>query len=44
MILYRQPVGSVGAYDIWVANADGSNQHNVTGAPEVHKQCARWGR
>jgi len=43
MILYLQPVGTVGAYDIWVANADGSNQHNVTNAPEVYKLCARWG-
>ncbi|MBE9508358.1 MAG: PD40 domain-containing protein, partial [Chloroflexi bacterium] len=30
MILYTQPVGTVGAYDIWVANADGSNPRNVT--------------
>jgi len=44
MILYRQPVGTVGAYDILVANADGSNAHNVTNAPEVYKLCARWGR
>ena len=43
MILYRQPVGTVGAYDIWVANADGSNQHNVTNAPDTYKLCARWG-
>jgi len=44
MILYIQPVGSVGAYDIWAANADGSNLHNVTNAPETYKLCARWGR
>ena len=42
-ILYLQPVGTVGAYDIWVANADGSNAHNVTNAPATHKLCARWG-
>ena len=44
MILYTQPVGTVGAYDIWVANADGSNQRNVTNAPGAYKMCARWGR
>jgi serine/threonine protein kinase len=43
MILYLQPVGAVGAYDIWVANADGSNPRNVTSAPEAYKLCARWG-
>ncbi len=43
MILYLQPVGTVGAYDIWVANADGSNPRNVTNAPETYKLCARWG-
>ena len=44
MILYTQPVGTVGAYDVWVANADGSNPRNVTNAPETYKMCARWGR
>jgi serine/threonine-protein kinase len=44
MILYRKPVGAAGAYDILVANADGSNQRNVTNAPNVFKICARWGR
>ena len=44
MILYTQPVGTVGAYDVWVANADGSNPRNVTNAPEAYKMCARWGR
>ncbi len=44
MLLYLRPVGSVGAYDIWVANADGSNPRNVTNAPTSHKICARWGR
>jgi serine/threonine protein kinase len=44
MILYRQPVGTVGAYDFWVVNADGSNPHNVTNAAETYKLCARWGR
>jgi hypothetical protein len=43
MILYRIPVGTVGAYDIMIANYDGSNQHNTTNAPEVYKSCARWG-
>ncbi|MCX7683449.1 MAG: serine/threonine protein kinase [Anaerolineae bacterium] len=43
MILYLQPVGTVGAYDIWVAGADGSNQRNVTNAPDIYKLCARWG-
>jgi hypothetical protein len=42
-ILYRQPVGTAGAYDVMVANYDGSNQHNMTNAPEVYKLCARWG-
>ncbi len=44
MIVYRQPVGTVGAYDIWVASLDGSNQRNVTNAPTTYKLCARWGR
>jgi len=43
MILYKLPVGTVGAYDFWVANADGSNPHNVTSAAETYKLCARWG-
>jgi serine/threonine protein kinase len=43
MLLYRLPVGTVGAYDVMVANYDGSNQHNTTNAPEVYKLCARWG-
>jgi serine/threonine protein kinase len=43
MIVYLQPVGTLGAYDIWVANADGSNAHNVTNAPDTYKKCARWG-
>ena len=43
MILYLQPVGTVGAYDVWVANADGSNPHNVTNVPGTYKECARWG-
>jgi hypothetical protein len=43
MILYRQPVGTVGAYDVWVANADGANPRNVTNAPDAYKLCARWG-
>jgi serine/threonine protein kinase len=43
MILYRLPVGTVGAYDVMVANYDGSSQHNMTNAPEVYKSCARWG-
>lgn len=41
-ILYMQPVGTVGAYAIWVANADGSNAHPVTNAPTTYKLCARW--
>jgi hypothetical protein len=44
MIIYMQPVGTVGAYDIWVSNTDGSNPRNVTSAPETYKLCARWGR
>ncbi len=43
MILYLQPVGTVGAYDVWVSNADGSNPHNVTNVPGTYKECARWG-
>jgi len=43
MILYKQPVGSVGAYDLWVVNGDGSNPRNVTNAAETYKICARWG-
>jgi serine/threonine protein kinase len=42
-ILYRMPVGTAGAYDVMVANYDGSGQHNATNAPEVYKLCARWG-
>jgi len=44
MILYLQPVGTVGAYDIWVTNSDGSNPRNVTNAAETYKLCPRWGR
>ncbi|HET92070.1 MAG TPA: hypothetical protein ENN99_15220, partial [Chloroflexi bacterium] len=44
MIVYRQPVGTVGAYDIWVASIDGTNQRNVTNAPTTYKLCARWSR
>lgn len=44
MILYMQPVGTAGAYDIYVANADGSNPRNVTNAANTYKLCARWGR
>ena len=43
MFLYKKPVGTVGAYDFWVINADGSNERNVTNAPETYKKCARWG-
>jgi hypothetical protein len=43
MIVYLQPVGTVGAYDIWVANADGSNARNLTNAPDAYKLCPRWG-
>jgi serine/threonine protein kinase len=43
MFLYKLPVGTVGAYDFWVVNADGSNPRNVTNAPETYKLCARWG-
>ena len=41
-ILYRLPVGTVGAYDVMVINADGTGPHNVTNAPETYKVCARW--
>jgi eukaryotic-like serine/threonine-protein kinase len=44
MIVYMQPVGTVGAYDVWLANADGSNARNVTNAPDTYKLCPRWGR
>lgn len=43
MFVYLVPVGTVGAYDIWVANADGSNPRNVTNASEAYKLCSRWG-
>ncbi len=43
-IVCRQPVGTVGAYDIWAANADGASPRNVTSAAEAQKSCARWGR
>jgi hypothetical protein len=43
MILYLKPVGTVGAYDIWVTDANGSYELNVTNAPETYKLCARWG-
>jgi hypothetical protein len=43
MFLYMQPIGSVGAYDVFVAGADGSNPRNVTNSPSTFKQCARWG-
>ncbi len=41
MILYRKPVGP-GVNDVFVANADGSNQHNVTNLISVDKSCAAW--
>ena len=44
MILYMQPVGTAGAYDIYVANADGSGPRNVSNAANTYKLCARWGR
>jgi hypothetical protein len=40
-ILYRKAVGS-GVHDIFVSNADGSNQHNVTNVLTVDKKCAAW--
>jgi serine/threonine protein kinase len=43
MILHLQPIGSVGAYDVFVANSDGSSPRNVTNSPSTFKQCARWG-
>ncbi|HDQ73207.1 MAG TPA: hypothetical protein ENN19_14110, partial [Chloroflexi bacterium] len=44
MLVFLQPVGTAGAYDVWVANADGSNSRNVTNAPDTYKLCPRWGR
>ncbi|MCP4423659.1 MAG: hypothetical protein GY803_04120, partial [Chloroflexi bacterium] len=41
LILYRKPVGP-GVNDVFVSNADGSNQHNVTNVTAVDKQCAVW--
>ncbi len=40
-LLYRKPVGP-GVYDIFVSNADGSNERNVTNASSVNKTCAVW--
>ncbi|NJN54071.1 MAG: hypothetical protein HC804_04530 [Anaerolineae bacterium] len=41
MILYRKPIGA-GINDVFVANSDGSNQHNVTNAAAIDKRCAVW--
>jgi hypothetical protein len=41
LILYRRPVGP-GVNDIFVINADGSNERNVTNVQTVDKRCAAW--
>jgi serine/threonine protein kinase len=40
-ILYRKPVGP-GINDIFVSNADGTNQRNVTNVQAIDKRCAAW--
>lgn len=40
-LLYRKPVGA-GVYDIFVSNADGTNERNITNAPSITKTCAVW--
>ncbi len=41
LILYLKAVGP-GVHDVFVSNADGSNQHNVTNVLAVDKTCAAW--
>ncbi len=41
LILYRKAVGP-GVHDIFVSNADGSNQRNLTNVTAVDKTCAAW--
>lgn len=41
MILYRKPIGP-GVNDIFVSNADGSNQRNVTNVAAIDKRCPAW--
>ncbi|MCK5921849.1 MAG: hypothetical protein KAG66_12960, partial [Methylococcales bacterium] len=43
LILYRKPIGP-GVNDVFVSNADGSNQHNVTNVSAIDKSCAAWVR
>ncbi len=40
-ILYRKPIAA-GITDVFVANSDGANQHNVTNVTAVDKRCAVW--
>ena len=44
VIYYLKPVGSEGASDIFVVNADGSGDRNLTNSPFAHKSCPRWRR
>ena len=43
LILYRKPIGP-GVNDVFVANADGTDQRNVTNVNSIDKRCAAWVR
>lgn len=40
-ILYRRPVGP-GINDVFVSDANGANQRNVTNVQSIDKRCAAW--
>lgn len=44
VIYYLKPVGSVGASDIFMVDANGNNASNLTNNPNTQKLCPRWQR
>ncbi len=43
-ILYLKPVGGEGNSDVFLVNADGSGERNLTNTPAARKLCPRWRR
>jgi hypothetical protein len=43
-ILYLKPVGGEGNSDVFLANAEGSGERNLTNTPAARKLCPRWRR
>ncbi|MFP4394971.1 MAG: hypothetical protein ACLFTI_06875, partial [Anaerolineales bacterium] len=43
-LYYLRPVGNEGASDVYMVNADGSGERNLTNASFSHKLCPRWRR